>query len=77
MPTQVTGALTLHGVTKPVTQQIHTFKCMPHPVLKRDWCGADAQATINREDFGINAGKDWGFSMAVTLCIQVEAVAGE
>jgi polyisoprenoid-binding protein YceI len=77
VPTKVTGALTLHGVTKPVTLQIHTFKCMPHPMLKRDWCGADAQATINREDFGVSAGKDWGFNMAVTLRIQVEAVAGE
>jgi polyisoprenoid-binding protein YceI len=46
-------------------------------MLKRDWCGADALTTINRDDFGISAGKDWGFDMAVTLRIQVEAVAAE
>jgi polyisoprenoid-binding protein YceI len=44
-------------------------------MLKRDFCGADAVATLNRDDFGISAGKDWGFRMDVTLRIQVEAVA--
>jgi len=76
-PTQVTGTLSLHGVSKPVNLQLLSFKCMPHPMLKRDWCGADALTTINRDDFGISAGKDWGFDMAVTLRIQVEAVAAE
>lgn len=74
-PTRVEGTLTLRGVTHPVTLAIKSFKCMPHPMLKRDWCGADAYATLNREDFGIVAGKDWGFSMEVGLRIQVEAVA--
>ncbi len=76
-PTQVKGELTLHGVTKPLTLKINSFKCMPHPMLKREFCGADAQATLNRDDYGISAGKDWGFKMAVTLRIQVEAVADE
>jgi len=73
-PTQVEGELTLHGVTKAVPLKINSFKCMPHPMLKRDWCGADALATFNRADFGLDAGKDWGFNMDVTLRIQVEAV---
>jgi polyisoprenoid-binding protein YceI len=76
-PTQVVGELTLHGKTLPVTLAILKFKCMPHPLFKRDWCGADALATINREAFGIDAGKAYGFDMAVTLRIQVEAVAKE
>lgn len=76
-PTKVVGALTMHGVTKPLVLQINRFKCMPHPMLKRDWCGADALATLNRADYGIDAGKDWGFDMSVTLRIQVEAVAAE
>lgn len=76
-PSRVAGELTLHGVTRPVNLTIHSFKCMPHPMLKRDWCGADASATINRADFGIDAGKDWGFKMDVGLRIQVEAVLAQ
>lgn len=74
-PTQVTGTLTLHGVTKPVDLKIRSFKCMPHPLLKREDCGADATTTFNRGDFGMDSGKTYGFSMAVTLLIQVEAIA--
>ncbi|MBX3619573.1 MAG: polyisoprenoid-binding protein [Rhizobacter sp.] len=76
-PSRVVGELTLHGVTRPVDLTINIFKCMPHPMFKRDWCGADASATINRADFGIDAGRDWGFKMEVGLRIQVEAVAAE
>ena len=76
-PTKVVGTLTMHGVTKPLTLQINSFKCIPHPMLKRELCGADAQATLQRDAFGIDAGKDWGFRMDVTLRIQVEAVAAE
>ena len=74
-PTRVVGMLELHGVTRPVTLDIRKFKCMPHPMLKRELCGADAYATINREDFGMPAGKDWGFDMKVDLRIQIEAIA--
>lgn len=74
-PTQVVGELTLHGKTLPVTLAILKFKCTAHPLFKRDWCGADALATINREAFGIDAGKAYGFDMGVTLRIQVEALA--
>lgn len=76
-PTQVTGELTLHGVTRPVNLQLALFKCIPHPMLKRELCGADALGTIKRDEFGLDAGKDYGFKMDVALRIQVEAVAAE
>ncbi len=76
-PTRVDGELNLHGVTRPVTLKINLFKCVPHPLNKRDYCGADAVATIDREAFGLTAGKDYGFSMDVVLHIQVEALAAE
>jgi len=76
-PARAVGTLTLHGVKKPVALEIRKFKCMPHPMFKREMCGADAYATINREDFGITAGKDYGFDMSVELRIQVEAIAVE
>jgi polyisoprenoid-binding protein YceI len=76
-PGEVVGELTLHGVTRPVNLKINSFNCKPHPLFKRDWCGADAFATFDREEFGLAAGKDWGFDMKVTLRIQVEAVIEE
>ena len=76
-PTRVVGDLTLHGVTKPVPLTINSFKCIEHPMLKRNYCGADALATFNREEFGLSVGKDFGFSMNVTLRIQVEAIKAE
>lgn len=74
-PTSVQGELTLHGVTKPVELKINFFKCMAHPLLKRELCGADVAGTFNRESFGLSAGKDYGFAMDVSLRIQVEAIA--
>jgi polyisoprenoid-binding protein YceI len=77
VPSRVVGQLTLNGRTHPVTLVIHQLKCIPHPILKRELCGADASGSFNREDFGLAAGKDWGFKMDVQLRIQVEALANE
>jgi polyisoprenoid-binding protein YceI len=74
-PTVVNGELTLNGHTKPVNLTITRFKCMPHPMLKREFCGADASGSFKRDEFGLDAGKDYGFNMNVALRIQVEAVA--
>jgi polyisoprenoid-binding protein YceI len=77
VPTQAVGELTLRGVTRPVNLKLNLFKCIPHPMLKRELCGADAVGTIKRDEFGLTAGKDYGFKMDVALRIQVEAVAEE
>jgi polyisoprenoid-binding protein YceI len=74
-PTAAEGELTMHGVTRPVPLKINMFKCMPHPLLKRDWCGADALGTLDRSQFGLDYAPQWGFKPDVTLRIQVEAVA--
>lgn len=76
-PTQVQGNLTLHGVTKPVTLKINSFVCKPSPMTKKDTCGADAVAQINREDFDISYGKSLGFKMDVTIPISIEAIRAE
>jgi polyisoprenoid-binding protein YceI len=73
-PTEVDGQFTLHGVTKPLTLKIRQFKCMPNPMTKKEVCGADASATLNRSDFGINYGDKYGFKQEVKLQIQVEAI---
>jgi len=75
VPTRVVGKLTLHGVTRPLDLKIEPFKCTPDFVVKpRERCGADASATFNRADFGIDAGKSFGMDMKVSMQIQVEAV---
>jgi polyisoprenoid-binding protein YceI len=73
-PTAVDGQLTLHGVTKPLRLTINQFKCMQHPQRGVEVCGADATGTFNRDEFGITLGQGM-FNMAVTLRIQVEALA--
>ena len=75
VPTQVLGELSLHGVTRPVVLQIKLFKCIPHPLFKRELCGADATGNFNRDQFGLGIGKEYGFNMDVALRIQVEALA--
>ena len=76
-PTEVVGMLTLNGRTQPVNLSIHHFKCVPHPMLKRELCGADASGSFKRDAFGLSAGKDYGFNMDVALRIQVEAIAAQ
>jgi polyisoprenoid-binding protein YceI len=73
-PTEVEGQLTLHGVTKPVKLTVNQFKCMVNPMSKKEVCGADASATINRSDFGVNFGEKFGFKQEVKLQIQVEGI---
>src|ERR1700689_81933 len=73
-PKTVSGELTLHGVTKPVTLTINSFKCFEHPMLKKQVCGADASGTFNRADFGVNYGQQYGFKQDVLLRIQVEGI---
>ncbi len=74
VPTEVMGDLTLHGVTKPVTLTIQSFKCFTHPMLKKEVCGTESTATFDRADFGIDYGKAFGFSMKTVLHIQAEGI---
>lgn len=77
VPTQVVGELTLHGVTQPLKLDVKLFKCIPHPLYKRELCGADAYAVFQRDAYGLTAGKDYGFNMDVALRIQMEALIVE
>jgi polyisoprenoid-binding protein YceI len=72
-PQKVDGNLTLHGVTRPVTLQFGSFKCIQHPVLKREVCGADVSAAFNRADFGMTKSAE-GDGGLVEIQIQVEAL---
>ncbi|MBU9380302.1 YceI family protein [Burkholderia gladioli] len=74
-PVAAVGNLTLHGVTKPLTLTIDSFKCMQHPMLKREVCGVDAVGEFNRDEFGLDYGKAYGFKMQTKLLITAEGVA--
>lgn len=75
-PVAVEGDLTMLGVTKPVPLKINKFKCIEHPMLKREVCGADAFAEFKRSDFGMDYGLP-RFAPEVKLAIQVEAVKAD
>lgn len=70
----VAGNLTLLGKTQPVTLKAVNFNCYDNPMLKREVCGGDFEATIDRTQFGVNYGIGWGFPKHVRLLIQIEAV---
>lgn len=71
---EVSGTLTLLGKTQPVTLKANQFNCYENPMLKREVCGGDFETTIDRTQFGLNYGIDWGFPKDVRLVIQVEAL---
>lgn len=69
----IDGMLTIKGISKPVTLAVTSFMCMPHPMVKRDACGANATVVVKRSDF--NMGKHVPYvSDEVTIDIPVEAV---
>ena len=71
---EVQGQLTLLGKTQPVSFKANQFNCYESPMLKREVCGGDFEATIDRAAFGVNYGIDWGFPKTVRIVLQVEAV---
>jgi len=76
-PTRADGILTLKGISKPLTLTINSLLCKPNPMSGKEVCGADASARFNRDDFGVDYGKAYGFKMETTLQIQVEAIRDE
>ena len=71
---EVTGTLTLLGKTQPVTLKATNFNCYDSPMIKREVCGGDFETTLDRTQFGMNYGIDWGFPKNVRLLVQVEAI---
>ena len=69
----VMGMLTLHGKTNPITLSATSFNCYDSPILKREVCGGDFEATVQRSQFGMMYGLP-GIPDNVRLLIQIEAV---
>lgn len=51
----VTGELTVHGVTRQVVLHATLNKTGPHPMTKAQSIGFDATASLKRSDFGVAA----------------------
>lgn len=70
----VQGNLTIKGHTRPVTLKVTRIHCAANPFGKGTRCGFDAEAEINRMDFGVSG--DPGFiPNSVYLVINADAVS--
>jgi polyisoprenoid-binding protein YceI len=69
----VSGMLTLLGKTQPITLNATNFNCYDSPMLKREVCGGDFEATLQRSAYGMTYGLP-GIPDNVKLVIQIEAV---
>ena len=65
---------TMLGKTMPVTLNARNFNCYVNPMLKREVCGGDFDATIARSRWGMDWGLKHGFPDEVRLVVQVEAI---
>lgn len=70
----LTGDLSIHGVTKPVTFQVTVNKIGDHPMKKVPSAGFDAVTTIKRSDFGMSMAVP-NVSDEITIEITIEANA--
>jgi polyisoprenoid-binding protein YceI len=69
---KITGDLTLHGVTRPVTLDAKLNALRRHPLTLHKTAGFSATATLSRKDFGMDA---WESVVGdeVQLIVEVEA----
>ncbi|MFY9514167.1 MAG: YceI family protein [Rubrivivax sp.] len=70
----VSGTLTMLGKAQPVTLKAKNFNCYTNPIFKREVCGGDFEAVIQRSQWGINYGMPAIAPDDVRLVIQVEAI---
>ena len=71
---EVSGTLTMRGKTAPVTLKASNFNCYTSPLLRREVCGGDFEATLKRSLWGVDYGLNFGFPDDVRLLVQVEAI---
>jgi polyisoprenoid-binding protein YceI len=71
---EVQGQLTLLGKTHPVVLKAMQFNCYISPLIKREVCGGDFEARIQRSQWGLLWGLTFGFEDSVRLIVQIEAI---
>jgi len=71
-PVPVRGSLVMPRQIRPLRLEITRFKCGLNLALRKRGCGADAQGSLRRSDFGLTNGLPF-IGDEVRLRIQVEA----
>ena len=73
VPREVRGEFTLRGISQPLSLRALRWKCGLGLVFKREVCGGDFEAQIDRSSFGITHSLPF-VGDRVRLLIQVEAI---
>ena len=73
VPREVRGEFTLRGISAPLTLLALRWKCGLSLVFKREVCGGDFEAQLDRSSFGITHSLPF-VTDRVRLLIQVEAI---
>jgi polyisoprenoid-binding protein YceI len=75
---QITGDLTMNGITKPVTLDANLNQVGEHPMAKQPWAGFDATTTILRSDFNVgNFAPFVSDEVAVQISIEASKVMSD
>ncbi|MFN6977724.1 MAG: YceI family protein [Gemmobacter sp.] len=72
----ITGDLTMNGVTQPVTLAARLNKAGMHPLENREWAGFDASVTLSRSAFDLGAYVPF-IGDAVEVRISIEAMKAD
>ncbi len=70
-PAEITGNLTLLGVTRPITLKLERWVCKDSPMKKGPMCGGNASGSLKRTDFGMKYGVP-SIGDEVRLWVQIE-----
>ncbi|OCX67070.1 hypothetical protein BFP70_02570 [Thioclava sp. SK-1] len=68
----ITGDLTINGITKPITLDAKMTQMGEHPMAKKPWVGFDATATVVRSDYDMGQFAPY-VSDEVKVFISIEA----
>jgi polyisoprenoid-binding protein YceI len=70
---EVVGSLTLRGRTQPISLKALNFNCYTSPLFRREVCGGDFEATLQRSHWGLGA-LPAAAADDVRLLVQIEAI---
>jgi polyisoprenoid-binding protein YceI len=73
VPREIRGEFTLRGISQPLTLKALRWNCGLNPLFRREVCGGDFEAQIDRSAFGITHSLPF-VADRVRLLIQVEAI---